>query len=207
MDVLNIDPGQEFNAFTQQLPSWSGWLATYVVDADGTYIGKDGTSASLGNAKDLQMLIALRSKADVIVTTGATARAEQYKASRLAPILFITRNPDSLKALPAFISPGRNPNLLLPTTPDRKAFRQADEYLKSLGYKTFLFEGGAKSLPVLIQEVGEIRIVLDVANQLQPELVKPKEVLDNLLVGEFKSEVLDDFVAGQNRVTSWLITA
>jgi hypothetical protein len=207
LDFLSIDPGQEFNAFSERLPNWAGWLATYVVDADGAYIGEDGTSGSLSNAYDLQILMALRSKTDAIVTTGATARAEQYKASRLAPILFITKNPDSLMSLPAFLNPGVNANLVLPHRQKDNVFRQADAYLKSQGHNAFLFEGGAKSLPSLIQEIGEVRLLLDIANQSKPELMKPKEVLDKLLVGKFNTEVLDDFVVGKNRVTSWLITA
>lgn len=207
MNELRITPGQEFNALTDRLPDWSGWLSTFVVDSSGNYIGKDGTSKDLGNPLDLQMLIALRSKADAIVTTGATARAEHYKSSRFAPILFITRAPGSLEAIPAFTKPGVHPNLTISSVEDSKTFIEATKLLRSQGLDSFLFEGGATMLSKLVSQIGEIQLVLSIANLTNPESVNTKEILHELLPGPHQALLEDDFIAGSNRITRWVITA
>lgn len=192
---------------SERIAPWKGWLATFVVDAEGNYIGPDGTAKSLGNPLDLQLLIALRTACDVIVTTGATARAEQYRATRLAPILFLTRNPDSLIDLPAFESPGVHPNYLLDGENHENVFSEANSFLENRGFKSFLYEGGAVSLRDLLAQIGEIRLVVNVANQAVPEHVDIHLVLKTLLPKVGSSIVLDDVVIDQNRVTTWLITA
>ena len=192
---------------SERIAPWKGWLATFVVDAEGNYIGPDGTAKSLGNPLDLQLLIALRTACDVIVTTGATARAEQYRATRLAPILFLTRNPDSLIDLPAFESPGVHPNYLLDGENHENVFSESNSFLENRGFKSFLYEGGAVSLRDLLAQIGEIRLVVNVANQAAPEQVDIHLVLKTLLPKVGSSIVLDDVVIDQNRVTTWLITA
>jgi hypothetical protein len=143
----------------------------------------------------------------VIVTTGATARAEQYRATRLAPILFLTRNPDSLIDLPAFESPGVHPNYLLDGENHENVFSESNSFLENRGFKSFLYEGGAVSLRDLLAQIGEIRLVVNVANQAAPEQVDIHLVLKTLLPKVGSSIVLDDVVIDQNRVTTWLITA
>lgn len=206
MDNLQIESGQELNAIIARVPDWTGWLATFVINEEGQSVGTDGTSASLSNPTDLAFLISLRTKADVIVTTGATARAEKYKASRLAPIAFLTRNPDSLLALPAFTQPGPNKNILLTPKSETSAFLDSQSKLRDLGFKSFLFEGGRNSLNDLLEQTGEIELVLNIANTQNPMEVDSRIGLEKLFAKDHKAQLIDDFVAGDNRVTHWRIT-
>lgn len=153
------------------------------------------------------MLIALRSKTDVIVTTGATARAENYRSSRFAPILFISRNPYSLLEIRAFKNPGPNKNLLLPKSDHVQVFLESQKYLTELGFESFLFEGGATSLSKLLAEVGQIRAVISVANLDKPGEVDPRMILEKLLPMVGIANIEDDFIAEKNRITVWSISS
>ena len=52
---------------------------------------EDFNSAAISNAEDRELLFAARAKSDAIVTTKKTALAENYRASRFAPIFVIDR--------------------------------------------------------------------------------------------------------------------
>lgn len=53
---------------------------------------KDGKSEQLGGEHDLHLLIALRNRSDLIVSTGKTAEIEQYKQPSKPLVLITTRN-------------------------------------------------------------------------------------------------------------------
>jgi hypothetical protein len=205
LEVLNVAAGQELNTLTARIPSWNGWLATYVTNENGAYVGADGSSESLSNQVDLQLLISLRSKTKVIVTTGATARAENYKSSRFAPIAFLTRNASSLAEIPAFKNPGANGNLIFSSDGDEELFTKFDSDLRSMGLGRILFEGGPAHLAAMVSQLGAIQLVLCIANLSQPDAIKPEAVLAKLSPETPKAVLLDDFVIGANRITRWLI--
>lgn len=200
--------GQEFNFFTQKLPHWQGWLATLVVDEQGRNLGVDGTSKSIGNHTDLQLLLALRSKASVIVTTGATARAESYKPSRFAPIAVITRNPESLAKLPLIETPGAHGTTLLSSTHEGpEAFTEFDASLKSSGFTSVLFEGGPKTLALLLASKLPVTLVLSIANLNSIDASTTSEVsLRDLLskvLPDNKLDLMDAYSVGPNLVSAW----
>lgn len=205
MEILNVAPGQELNEFTARIPNWKGWLTTFVVDENNQHVGADGTSKAISNQIDLQLLISLRTKAKVIVTTGATARAEKYKSSRFAPIAFLTRTPESLIELPAFTKPGGHDNLIFSSFQDESLFEQVDESLRALGLDAMLYEGGPALLGALVRQVGAIQLVLCVANTRNPRSVDAYEILAKLSPQTSKLTLLDDFAVGDNRITRWLI--
>lgn len=57
-----------------------------VIDKNGQTSGADGTSDSISNAPDRELLIEARRVSQLIITDVATAVAENYRASRYAPI-------------------------------------------------------------------------------------------------------------------------
>jgi hypothetical protein len=105
-----------------------------VVHLAGAHFGSDGTSKSISNNLDLALLMALRSKCSVIVTTGETARKEGYKSSRFAPLAFITMNPQSLDDLPAIKEPGSFANFFLKQTGPNLNFNDVTGQLKDKGF-------------------------------------------------------------------------
>ena len=60
------------------------------VDSEGLVAGVTGSSNDVSNQLDRTLLAALRKQSDVIVTSGATARAENLKASKFAPIVVLS---------------------------------------------------------------------------------------------------------------------
>ena len=57
-----------------------------VINVDGEHTGPDGTSHSLSNHNDRELLVSARRLTSLIVTDAVTAAKESYRASRYAPI-------------------------------------------------------------------------------------------------------------------------
>lgn len=69
----------------------SALVHSIALDSAGNYYGEDQSSKSISDASDNEWLMFLRSKADLIVTSGKTFRAESYRQSRFCPIVVISR--------------------------------------------------------------------------------------------------------------------
>ncbi|MEY4410334.1 MAG: hypothetical protein RLZ99_807, partial [Actinomycetota bacterium] len=78
-------------AFLKQLVSGFAVTASLVCDEQGRTISQMGSSKGLGNATDLELLIALRRQASVVLTSGATFRADKYRFPRFADLAVLTR--------------------------------------------------------------------------------------------------------------------
>ncbi len=65
--------------------------ASLVCDENGNTVDLSGSSAGLGNATDLALLIALRRKSQVVLTSGATFRADQYRFPKFEDLAVLTR--------------------------------------------------------------------------------------------------------------------
>jgi riboflavin biosynthesis pyrimidine reductase len=61
------------------------------VHVSGAISGPQGSSDEISNPLDRRLLVELRRQSDVILTTGATARAEGIRRSKLAPIAIVTK--------------------------------------------------------------------------------------------------------------------
>ena len=69
----------------------SALVHSIALDSAGNYYGEDQSSKSVSDASDKEWLMFLRSKADLIVTSGKTFRAESYRQSSFCPIVVISR--------------------------------------------------------------------------------------------------------------------
>ena len=204
MQTFTPASGQEFNLFAGKIENWHGWLASLVVDSHGKTVGSDGTSKTVGNQTDLQLLIALRSKASLIVTTGKTARNEQYKASRFAPIAFITREEHSLASIPAVTLQGSFENIFLSSDkPLTDAFIDFDTKLSKARFHNVLFEGGLESLGSLLKSTLQVSLVLSIANVQDFDEPKALELLKKILPDWSNPELHEAFRVGPNLVTIW----
>ena len=204
MRRIDAIAGQEFNQFVENIPAWSGWLATLVSNEDGLIVGQDGSSKGIGNQVDLQLLMALRSKADVICTTGRTARVESYKASRFAPLAFLTKSRESLSEIPAVIEPGSHANIFIEPRSGIDPFNWANKELNNMGFTSILFEGGPSSLEDLWLVNLPIQLVFSIADCKDSENVDVLEILELALPWLKSPELVDDLVIGPNRVTRWI---
>lgn len=204
MQTFTPASGQEFNFFAEKLANWQGWLASLVVDSNGNTVGSDGTSKTVGNQTDLQLLIALRSKTSLIVTTGKTARSEQYKASRFAPIAFITRDQGSLASIPAVDSPGNFENIFLTSSkPLPDAFSDFDSEVSKAGFSSILFEGGLETVAALLKSPLRLTLVLSIANVQVFDEANARKLLNQILPKWSDPQLQEAFGVGPNLVTIW----
>jgi len=79
---------------------WSGIRTNHVVSASGSFFDQSGSSRGLSTKEDLELLLALRKQADLVIVDAATARNERYRklsSSHLA-IVSASGNFDSIPA-------------------------------------------------------------------------------------------------------------
>lgn len=81
--------------------SWAGIRSNHVVTKDGAFSGSDGSSRSISTKEDREILLALRSTADLIVVDAATARLEKYRAPRSGAALAIFSASGKFDQIPA----------------------------------------------------------------------------------------------------------
>ena len=93
---VDWDSGQksEFvSYFTNLVTHREGNTAAIVLDSAGSERDRDGTSSGLSNQLDRSFLVALRNQSTVVVTTGATIRAEGVHFPAHGRLAVLTRNP------------------------------------------------------------------------------------------------------------------
>lgn len=110
MTLIRLFPTlQKFEGLSRDDQSWiiakeygicNGWRVNFAIDAAGKSFGETGSSIDVATELDRLLLGKLRSLADVIVTSGQTARVEKYRSSKHAPIAIFTNTGD-LDAVPA----------------------------------------------------------------------------------------------------------
>ena len=77
-------------SFFKELVSGYSVTASLVADEYGNTVSNLGNSSGLGNGTDLSLLIALRRKSQVILTTGKTFRSDQYKFPKVSDLAVLT---------------------------------------------------------------------------------------------------------------------
>lgn len=94
----------------QGLPALGDLLAlppavalSYVISLDGQLCGPDGSSRSLSDDTDLELLRRLRASADVVVVGRRTAEIEQYGPIRVREEFQVLRAAAGLKPEPALV--------------------------------------------------------------------------------------------------------
>lgn len=78
--------------YFRQLVSGFAVTASLVCDESGNTISSDGSSTGLGNDTDLALLVAMRRQAQVIVTSGKTLRADNYRFPKFADLAVLTNH-------------------------------------------------------------------------------------------------------------------
>ncbi len=76
--------------FFKQLAKGFQVTASLVCDAQGNTVDGIGRSKGIGNATDLALLVALRRQAEVILTSGTTFRADEYRFPKFADLAVLT---------------------------------------------------------------------------------------------------------------------
>lgn len=155
-----------------------------VLATDGRFQDADGSSEGISNREDRAMLGYLRSQSDFIVTSAFTARRENYRNSKYAPIVLFTNGKTPLQDIPALTDAGAFPATLfygpasnaagldlanvpdqsrVPLVADKNLFKQIEGHFEALPHSKFLFEGGPASLKELLLSKLTVRFFLTIS--------------------------------------------
>ena len=108
-----------------------------MVNDAGAVANEAGTSAGIGNSTDKDLLAALRSHSEIVLTSGKTARADRYRMPKTADLAVLTRSGiDELQLEP---KPGQR---LIILGDQATSYLSALDQLKDLGYRNVHVEYG-----------------------------------------------------------------
>lgn len=121
---------------------------SFVVDEDGSTVNSRGNSAGLGNAADLALLGAIRASAEVVLTSGKTARADSIRMPRSADLAIFSAAGVTLN-----LEPRDGQRLIRITSAEASSYVHALNYLSGLGYQNIQVEFGIQGLEAVIKEI------------------------------------------------------
>jgi riboflavin biosynthesis pyrimidine reductase len=216
-------------AIAQQFGICAGWRLNFAVNQAGEAFGQDGTSEGVSNGLDRLVMGKLRSQSDLIVTSGATARAERYKSSKHARIAIITRTGD-LDRVPAVQGSQFFTPLIITDIEHFDSVEQAlndvdvevvsygeaaslfaplkiEELVAGSGYQSPILESGASLSREFIQ-AGVVKEICLTISKSAKEAFSARSVSPSMLRGLFGSEanfrLVDMLVTNENIFTRWI---
>lgn len=162
----------------------AGWNIAIVFSVSGQYVDERGSSDGISNLEDRKVLGHLRSQSDYIVTSGLTARQEQYRGSKYAPIVIFTRHLKSVLTVPAVATPSSHPTIVftedaevegvpLPNLPSADIrpllagvapLAQVEVGLGVSPRMRLLYEGGLNTAQELVDGSSPLRIIATIAD-------------------------------------------
>jgi hypothetical protein len=80
--------------------AWTGLRTNHVVSATGSFFDDSGSSRGLSTKEDLELLLALRKHADLVIVDAATARNEQYRKLSSAHLAIVSAS-GNFEGIPA----------------------------------------------------------------------------------------------------------
>lgn len=97
--------------------SWDGIRANHVISSTGSFFDESGSSRGLSTKEDLELLLALRIQADLVIVDAVTARNEQYKKLSSSHLAIVSTS-GNFESIPA-ASASSGVTLFSPTSPTR----------------------------------------------------------------------------------------
>lgn len=133
----------------QELISSAKVTASFVVDGSGSSIGPGGNSSGLGNKTDLALLRYIRSEAEIVLTSGRTARADSISMPKTADLaIFTAAGVESLA-----LHPSDNQKLFVFGPERAKSFPEALEVVRGFGYQEIQLEFGETGFASVLDEI------------------------------------------------------
>lgn len=159
--------------------NWSGIRSNHVITQDGKFGGKDGSSRSISTPEDRELLLELRSRADLVIVDAQTARSEKYKSPASGSALAIFSSSGNFVGIPAVENPKSRtlcfapkfstaisqPGLLEYVHIGNFPFEGFLEFIQDKTYNSMLLEAG----PTLTKLAFEAKAVSQSALTFTPE--------------------------------------
>jgi hypothetical protein len=122
---------------------------SFVVDDSGGFVNELGNSRGIGNQTDLELLRALRANAEVVLTSGLTARNESYRMPRHADLAIFT----SAGVQGLDLKPRAGQKLQILSPPQVNSYQEALRALASR-YQSIHIEFGPTGVLAISPEIG-----------------------------------------------------
>jgi riboflavin biosynthesis pyrimidine reductase len=84
--------------------SWVGIRTNHVVSTTGSFFDESGSSRGLSTPEDLELLLALRQQADVVIVDATTARNEKYRKLSSSQLAIVSAS-GNFQSIPAAVAP------------------------------------------------------------------------------------------------------
>lgn len=133
----------------QELIDASSITTSFVVDSQGKSVNEMGNSSGIGNQTDMLLLRTLRAHAQIVLTSGLTARADSYKMPRVADLAIFTQAGVSGLQL----KPKPNQQLHLINQHMASSYLAALQHLLAIGYRRIHVEFGETGLAELLDQI------------------------------------------------------
>lgn len=131
--------------------SWQGIRTNHIITQQGQFAGEDGSSRSISNSQDLELLLELRRHSEVLVVDAATARAERYRAPANNLLLVLVSATSNFEGVLAFEAKAKNVFLASPKEAgpnwigtDSNPWIAIHSFATSLSKQRILAESGPK---------------------------------------------------------------
>jgi len=151
--TINIDVAEsDFGATKSWYPKILGIRFNFVLNPNQS---KSIKSDTVSNELDRFFLKLIRSQSDLIITTGETARSENLRASRLAPLAIITRHPNSLDI------PATNTTSQMPVTICSTSELETKYLNRSLSFLHLQGSDFTAAVSAVIETLGAASVVVE----------------------------------------------
>ncbi len=165
--------------------SWDGIRTNHVISSTGSFFDEAGSSRGLSTRGDLELLLALRRQADLVIVDAATARNEQYKklcSSHLA----IVSSSGNFQSIPA-ANASSGATLFSPSTPScddsklehvvidlSEPFVALLDWARRMQLKALLLEAGPTLTKVCFATTHVAQSAITTTPRVSPESLTPQ---------------------------------
>jgi riboflavin biosynthesis pyrimidine reductase len=165
--------------------SWDGIRTNHVISSTGSFFDEFGSSRGLSTREDLELLLALRKQADLVIVDAATARNEQYRQLTSAHLAIVSATGD-FRSIPA-VNASSGATLFSPSTQSRvdsklehvaiepfEPFVALLDWARQMQMKTLLLEAGPTLTKVCFATAQVAQSAITITPRVSPESLTPR---------------------------------
>jgi riboflavin biosynthesis pyrimidine reductase len=156
-----------------------------VISSTGSFFDEAGSSRGLSTSEDLELLLALRRQANLVIVDAATARNEQYKKLSSSHLAIVSAS-GNFKSIPA-ANASSGATLFSPSNPSRddsklehvvidpsEPFVALMDWARRMQLKALLLEAGPTLTKVCFATTEVAQSAITITPRLSPESLAPK---------------------------------
>ena len=164
---------------------WDGIRTNHVISSTGSFFDEAGSSRGLSTREDLELLLALRRQADLVIVDAVTARNEQYKKLSSSHLAIVSASGNFLSIPAANTSSGAT--LFGPSQASRddsklenvvidpsKPFVALLDWARRMNMKALLLEAGPTLTKVCFATTHVAQSAITITPRLLHESLTPK---------------------------------